>query len=44
MTNTEMLKEMIRLQEEYDQWQNGQHGYKEMIDRLESLTGLAVED
>lgn len=30
--------------DEFDQWQNGEHGYKEMIDRLEQLTGLQVEE
>lgn len=28
----------------FDQWQNGQRGYKEMIDQLESLTGLTIEE
>lgn len=28
----------------FDKWQNGSHGYKEMIDRLEELTGLQVEE
>lgn len=28
----------------FDQWQNGQHGYREMIDQLESLTGLTIEE
>lgn len=28
----------------FDQWQNGQHGYKEMIEQLESLTGLKIEE
>lgn len=27
----------------FNQWQNGQHGYKEMIDQLEELTGLKIE-
>ena len=28
----------------FDQWQDGQHGYKEMIDQLEELTGLKIEE
>ena len=28
----------------FDQWQNGQRGYKEMIDQLEELTGLKIEE
>ena len=28
----------------FDQWQNGQHGYKESICQLESLTGLTIEE
>lgn len=28
----------------FDQWQNGRHGYKEMIDQLEELTGLKIEE
>ena len=28
----------------FDQWQNGQRGYKESICQLESLTGLKIEE
>lgn len=28
----------------FDQWQTGQHGYKEMIDQFETLTGLTIEE
>lgn len=28
----------------FDQWQNGQRGYKESICQLESLTGLTIEE
>ncbi len=33
-----------RMIDMFDQWQNGQHGYKEMIDQLETLTGLTIEE
>ena len=35
----EFAEAMIDL---FDQWQNGQHGYKETITQLESLTGLKI--
>lgn len=28
----------------FDQWQTGQHGYKESICQLEYLTGLTIEE
>ena len=37
----EFAEKMVDL---FDDWQNGQHGYKEMIDQLEELTGLKIEE
>lgn len=37
----EFAERMVDL---FDQWQNRQHGYKEMIDQLEKLTGLTIEE
>lgn len=28
----------------FDQWQCGSHGYKEMIDQLEKLSGLKIKE